>query len=249
MNANEVELQANSLDVIHYKVMELIHGFPPGKVLDFPAGFGRLSYWLKEKGHDVTSCDIAVEEYTKSPIQHIRANLNGTFPFADDMFDYAFCIDGPEHAENLYHTFREFYRVIKPNGMLIVSMPNFSNLESRLKQLWYGVLEPVATRDDFANSKYGTGFFHINRPPYAMLRMAIEAAQWTIAETTYDKKKKAQAYLYPLYVIIKLITWFKGVKGDKKYWLKSSNQKNVLMGGNTLILICQKEGEPSSARQ
>lgn len=248
MATSQAELQANSLDVIHYKIMALINNLPPGKALDFPSGFGRLSYWLREKGYEVTSCDIGTEEYKKSPIKHVRANLNGEFPFVDNLFDYAFCIDGPEHAENLYHAFREFYRVLKPNGLLFVSIPNFSSLESRLKQLLYGVLEPVVTKDQFKQSKYGTGFFHINRPPYAMLRMALEAAQFAIIETTYDKEKKAQKFLYPLYLIIKLITLLKGRKGDKKYWLKSSNQKNVLMGGNTLILVCKKptdNGMPS----
>ena len=241
MNQIEPEPRAISIDEIHHKVMELIKDYPPGKALDFPSGWGRLSYWLKEIGHDVTSCDIAIEDYSKSPIKYIFANLNNKFPFNDNLFDYAFCIEGPEHAENLYHTFSEFYRVLKPNGLLITSTPNFSNIESRFKQFWYGVIEPITTKDDFNKSKYGTGTFHINRPPYALLRMALEASNFSIIQTTYDKEKKKQKYFYPLYLMIKLVTKLKGEKGDRKYWLKSGNSKNVLMGGNTLILICKKK--------
>lgn len=243
MSQQEIdEPHADSIDEIHYKVMELIKDYRCGKALDFPSGHGRLSYWLLEKGHDVISCDIAIEKNSNSPIKHTFANLNDKFPFDDNIFDYAFCIDGPEHAENLYHTFREFYRVLKPNGLFIASIPNHSNIESRFKYLWYGVLEPITTKDDFVNhSKDGTGCFHINRPSYALLRMALEAAKFSIIETTYDKKKKGQKFFYPLYLMIKLITKLKGEKGARKYWLKSSNHRNVLMGGNTIILICKKE--------
>ena len=151
-----------------------------------------------------------------------------------------FVLMGPEHAENLYHIFREFYRVLKPNGHLILSIPNSSSIESRFKQLFYGVLEPITTKEDFERVDYSTGQYHINRPSYALLRMALESAKLSIVETTFDLEKKNQKYFYPLYLLIKLVTTIKGEKGDKKYWLRSGNQKNVLMGGNTLILVCKK---------
>ncbi len=236
----EIELQANSIDEIHYKVMEITATLPLGKVLDFPSGFGRLSYWLQKRGHNVISCDIALDDYKQSPINHIYANLNHEFPFDDCSFDYAFCIDGPEHAENIYHTFREFSRVLKPHGLLIMSIPNFSNIESRFKYFLYGIVEPVTSGDAFSNSKIGTGAFHINRPPYALLKMALESAAFKIEKVTYDKYKKNQTFFFPIYLLIIIISIIKGNKGNRKYWLKDSNSLDVLMGGNTLILLCKK---------
>jgi SAM-dependent methyltransferase len=235
------EVHANSIDAIHYKILEVIKDFPIGTVLDFPSGHGRLSHWLSNRGYNVTSCDIAVEDYTDSPVQHVYADLNKEFPFEDNKFDYCFCVDGPEHSENLYHVFREFYRVIKQGGLFIVSMPNLANIESRIKYLMYGVLEPITTGEQFRSSKHGTGVYHINRPSYAMLRMALEAAGFQIENVTYDAEKKGQRWFYPLYLLIRLITKFKGEKGDKKYWLKGSNSNNVLLGGNTLIVVCRKK--------
>ncbi|KAF0154043.1 MAG: type 11 methyltransferase [Syntrophaceae bacterium] len=131
MNQNNTNLIANSIDAIHHKIMVIMEKYPIGKVLDFPSGWGRLSYWLKERGFDVVSCDI--QDYPDSPIKHVFGDLNKIFPFDDHTFDYAFCIDGPEHSENLYHIFREFYRVLKPNGHLILSIPNYSNLDEPVK--------------------------------------------------------------------------------------------------------------------
>ncbi len=238
--SQEVELQANSIDEIHYKIMEIMKDCPPGQVLDFPSGFGRLSYWLQQKRHNVVACDIAPDSYRNSPVTHTQADLNKEFPFEDETFDYAFCIDGPEHSENLYHTFREFFRVLKSDGTFIISMPNHSNIESRFKQLLYGVCEPITSKEEFNQSTIGTGHFHINRPSYALLRMALEAAGFSITHVTYDKEKRNQKFFYPVYLLIRLITTIIGDKGNTKYWLRDANSRNVLMGGNTIIIISRK---------
>ena len=221
--------------------MEIIEDYPKGKALDFPAGWGRLSYWLQQKGHDVVACDVAPEKYTDSPIHLTKADLTKKFPFDDNTFDYAFCIDGPEHSENIYHTFREFHRVLKHDGILITSIPNFSNIESRFKQFWYGVLEPINSYEDFQRCYPVTGHMHVNRPSYALLKMAIEGSGLKVTAVNYDKEKQAQKYFYPLYLLIRMITYLKGDKGQKKYWLRDSNSKNVLMGGNTLIIVSKKQ--------
>ena len=73
-----------------------------------------------------------------------------------------------------------------------------------------------------------------------MLRMALEAAQFDIFKTTYDKDKGNQKLLFPIYLIIKLITKLLGEKRNKRYWLSHSNHKDILMGGNSLIVISKK---------
>src|SRR5208337_695834 len=126
---------------------------------------------------------------------------------------------------------------LKADGILIISMPNQSHIEARLKYLLNGVYESVITKEQFNKSTIGPGKFHINGPSYALLRMAMEAAGFTIIDHTYDKYKRKQVFFYPLYLLIKLINIFAGDKHNKKYCLKDANSKNVLMGGNTLILI------------
>ena len=114
-----------------------------GKVLDFPAGTGRLSWMLHNEGFDVTAADIGIDLFRNPEIPIFKADMDGRFPFDDGSFDYAFCIDGPEHTENMYHSFREFSRVLKKGGLFTLSYPNYSNIESRLRNIFYGILEPV----------------------------------------------------------------------------------------------------------
>jgi SAM-dependent methyltransferase len=248
-----MEPKAISRDVIHRTLMKLAADLPKGKVLDLPSGHGRLAFWLKQRGHEVTACDINAGVYPDSGIGIKHGDLNKEFPFESGYFDYAFCVEGPEHAENLYHTFPRPCRGSKPpptqriNGHapLLVTLPSFSNLESRLHYLLHGIMEPVITAEQLRASAGTTGAFHINRPSYAMLRMALEFAGFKITKVTYDKPKPKQMFLLPLYGIIKILTLIRGKAGDAKFWLGDSNSWNVLMGGNTQIILCEKPKAPA----
>lgn len=115
------EFQIASLEEIHYKIVAAMKQLPRGKVLDFPAGTGRLSWMLYNEGFQVEASDIDTKGFLNPEIPISRGDLDGRFPFDDGTFDYACCIEGPEHVENLYHTFREFSRVLKMNGLFTMS--------------------------------------------------------------------------------------------------------------------------------
>lgn len=133
------EFRVDSLEEIHPKIIEVMKKMPKGKVLDFPAGTGKLSWMLYNEKFDVTAADIIIEGFRNPEIPIFKADLDGKMPFADCSFDYAFCIEGPEHVENIYHTFREFSRVLKKGGLFTMSYPNYSNIESRMRNIFYGI--------------------------------------------------------------------------------------------------------------
>lgn len=231
------EFQIASLDEIHYKIVDMVRNKPRGKVLDFPAGTGRLSWMLHNEGFDVTAADIGINEFCNPEIPIFKGDLDGRFPFEDGSFDYAFCIEGPEHVENIYHTFREFGRVLKKDGLLTMSYPNYSHLEARLRNVFYGILEPVEPYSDQDHKNNG----HINRPPFALLKMALNYAGLEIENIAGAKIKSNQLLLMPIALLIFLFTKIKGEKGRRKYWLDESNAWNVLMGGNSLIISARKK--------
>jgi len=225
---------------IHPIISSILKDKPKGSLLDFPAGSGSLSWRLHKEGFDVVAADICPEAFLNPEIMVHRGNLNEAFPFADDTFDYGCFVEGPEHVENVFHCLREFARVIKPGGTLIVSLPNYSNLQNRLKQLFNGVIEPVVSYESLKSDYVGTEFMiHINRLPYPMMRMALEFAGFKVQEVRQDKVKKKQRILWPLACLIQLFTCLRGDRTDRKYWTKDSNRPIILMGGNTLIIVAK----------
>lgn len=225
---------------IHPAISKILKEMPRGKLLDFPAGSGSLAWRLQSEGFQVTAADVVPEAFKNPEIEIVRGDLNRTFPFESDRFDYACFVEGPEHVENVFQCLREFARILKPGGTLVVSLPNYSNIQNRIKQFLNGVIEPVVSYESLKSDYVGNEFMiHINRLPYPMMRMALEFAGFKIESVHEDRPKKKQRLLWPLAWMIQLITFLRGERAQQKYWMSDNNATEVLMGGNTLILVAK----------
>ncbi len=89
-------------------------------VLDIGARDGGLRRFLPS-GVRYQGVDIAPE--FASPSVMISDISNGV-PFPDHSFDYVFCIEVLEHVLSPFHTLGEIHRVLRPGGVLILSVPN-----------------------------------------------------------------------------------------------------------------------------
>ncbi len=100
-------------------------------------------------GFTVTSADISPERFRGAGLA-VAADLDASLPFPDSAFDLVLCVEGIEHAENQYHAFREFTRVLAPGGRLVLSTPNPLSLSSRLRLLLSGFddVAPLPIRHD-----------------------------------------------------------------------------------------------------
>ncbi|HEX8424688.1 methyltransferase domain-containing protein [Hymenobacter sp.] len=105
------------------------------EVLDVPAGNGDTAHLLLEMGVKVTASDLYPEFFRFPDIECVKANLNGTLPFAAASFDVVICQEGIEHMPNQLHLFQELNRVLRPGGRAIITTPNYSNLRTRLSYL------------------------------------------------------------------------------------------------------------------
>jgi methionine biosynthesis protein MetW len=70
----------------------------------------------KAKGIKVYACDLE----------------NGSFPFADGSFDCVLFIEVLEHLAKPENCLKEISRVLKSNGILILSTPNLTSLQNRI---------------------------------------------------------------------------------------------------------------------
>lgn len=123
-------------DITHQKVFSILKNEPPGRLLDAGAGGGDLSLAFKKAGFDVVACDIVPKRLKKLTIG--KADLNRKLPFSDSSFNYITCVEVLEHLKNPYFTVKEFYRILKSGGLLIITTPNISNVFSRIKFFFTG---------------------------------------------------------------------------------------------------------------
>lgn len=89
-------------------------------VLDIGCRDGGLRRYLPR---DVRYQGIEIAPEFAGPnilIQDISSGL----PFPDAAFDFAFMIEVMEHVPNPYQTFSEIHRVLKADGVLVLSVPN-----------------------------------------------------------------------------------------------------------------------------
>ena len=188
----------------------ILENQPRGALLDVPAGEGALAARLIDAGFDVRCCDLYPEIFRLDGVDVHQGDLDAELPFTDRSFDYITCLEGLEHIESPQQAMREFARVLKPGGHLIVSVPNILNIEERLKWLIYGYtshFKPITRegrerlRAEHDNREEIAA--HVNPIGYSELRYVLEKYGFEIASVHRDKPK-ANAWLYwPIVIVIR----------------------------------------------
>ena len=109
------------------------------RLLDLGCGFGRHTYEALVRGADVVSCDMALAELESikntAPLliddglfgaELVQAIVQGdgtALPFAADSFDKVIASEVLEHMVDDDAAFAELRRVLKPGGVLAVTVP------------------------------------------------------------------------------------------------------------------------------
>ena len=89
-----------------YDYVNTISEIKSKKIIDIPAGDGRLSAVCKELGASVDSYDIQTGD-NKYINQEIKfCDMNNILPIKDNYADIIICQEGIEHLPNQYFIFR-----------------------------------------------------------------------------------------------------------------------------------------------
>lgn len=135
------------------------------KVLDVGAGAGNMMHQLAQYGEVV-----GLENNPKPiPIAHergfdVRLGSATDIPFDDDTFDIVALLDTVEHIEEETAVLQETYRVTKPGGYMIVTVPAFM-------WLW--------SHNDVVN-------LHKRRYTVPELKQKLEAMGWQVPYSSYN---------------------------------------------------------------
>lgn len=104
------------------------------KVFDLSTGSGYIAHLFEEAGADISVFDLFPEQntFTKALCQSI--DLQNVLPLKDASADLVLLGETIEHLPNQFHFFQEVSRILKKDGVLILTTPNSSSLRSRYSQ-------------------------------------------------------------------------------------------------------------------
>lgn len=98
-------------------------------IVDLGCGDGYLSYQMAKKGHVVTSVDLSANRLKKFEavaqkytIQQVKADIKNT-GLPSGFFDAVVCSEVIEHIKGYQDVLREAFRILKPGGTFIVTVP------------------------------------------------------------------------------------------------------------------------------
>lgn len=228
---------------LHETVLAILASLPRGRVLDCPAGEGALVEKLIAAGFDVRACDLYDELFRLDDVEIKKGDLSGTLPYGGQSFEYITSLDGLEHIDSPPQAFREYRRLLKPGGHLIISVPNIMNIEERLKWLLFGYtshFKPLSNRFRTQIARDTAGkheiAVHANPIGYNELRYYLELNGFEI-QGVYRDRVKANQWLYlPIVALIRLAAALTPEARRQDRWTRELSSDAVLLGGNTLII-------------
>jgi len=151
-------------------------------VLDIGARDGGLRSFLPA-GVKYQGIDIA-PEFARADV--LIQDISKGIPFPDESYDFAFCIEVLEHVPNPFATLGEIHRVLKPGGVLVLSVPNPYHVKEIIWNLlripdrqghMYGWTRQTMARlgemNGFRLERTGGTYLHPPIPMFALLARSI----------------------------------------------------------------------------
>ncbi|QGY39521.1 methyltransferase domain-containing protein [Pseudodesulfovibrio cashew] len=178
---------------------EIIFSHIPDKkcaVFESSAGAAILSRQLRDQGHDVTISNYYLQNF--KDIKEIHADLNQPLELPDSSFDVVICREVIEHVESVPHVLREFNRILKPGGTLVLTFPNRLQIRSRFLHLFSGFYRGMKSP---INLDVPFGEAHINLIGYPEMDYFLRKTGYevkTVESSYFQKSDRLFSLIRPL---------------------------------------------------
>lgn len=198
-------------------------------VIDVPAGNGVTSELLLNYGAKVEPFDLFPEYFMLKNIECKQANILEQIPVHDNYADMLICQEGIEHFSDQLKVFKEFNRVLKHNGILLITTPSYSNLAAKYSYLLFESetakqMPPNEIDDIWMSDKTLTNEVyhgHIFLIGLQKLRVLAKLSGFKIKKIKYVRLSKGSLLLFPFfYPIIFLSSYL-------RYFINLNKNKNI----------------------
>jgi len=202
------------------------------KILDIGCSDGVISEKIKNITQSkVVGIDNCKERYLlarERGIEVVEGDVNQKLPFADDSFDFVFAGEIIEHVISPDDLLLEVKRVLKKEGIFVLTTPNLASWHNRILLL-FGIL-PYSSEVSTKDSRVGMGILKKVKQqlPAGHIRVFTLGAMKDILNMYGFRIDKIQGrptdYLpYPFRYIEKLISLFPSVASG--FIVRSINEK------------------------
>jgi ubiquinone/menaquinone biosynthesis C-methylase UbiE len=234
-------------------------------VIDIPAGNGVTTEILMELEAKVEPFDLFPEYFMLKNIECKRADIIEKIPVTDSYADWVVCQEGIEHFSDQLKVFKEFNRILKTEGKLLVTTPSFSNISAKISYLLFESetnkqMPPNEIDDIWMSDKAITMELyhgHIFLIGIQKLRILAKLAGFRIKEIRYIRLSKSSLFLFPLFYPFILtssyIRYFRNLRKHEEIPLQSKKdvykeQLKINIDPKTLLnhhtfIVFEKENE------
>ncbi len=195
-------------------------------VLDIPAGNGVTTEILLENGAKAEPFDLFPEYFMLNNIECKRADIADKIPVINNYADMLICQEGIEHFSDQLKTFKEFNRVLKMKGKLLITTPSYSNLASKFSYLLFESettkqMPPNEIDDIWMSDKTITNEIyhgHIFLIGLQKLRILAKLSGFKIYEIRYLRISKGSLFLFLFfYPLIFFSSYLRYLKNSGKH--------------------------------
>jgi SAM-dependent methyltransferase len=176
-------LRIHALPGLHEFVSDrfLSHVRVGASVLDLAAGSGAMTQRLLDKGYDVTATDYVSENFRlHGSVPFFQTDLNDYFSRGREaQYEAIIASEIIEHLENPRHFMRECFRLLRPEGVLVISTPNIDNAASLATFLRSGTFQW------FSDKEYGRDGHLTPISQWQLGKCAKEAGFFEIETTSF----------------------------------------------------------------
>lgn len=201
-------------------------------VIDIPAGNGVTTNILMKIGAKVESFDLFPEYFMLKDVECKRADIIDKIPLDDNYADMLICQEGIEHFSDQLRVFKEFNRVLKNEGKLLITTPSYSSLSARFSYFLFESetnkkMPPNEIDDIWMSDKSITDEIyhgHIFLIGLQRLRVIGKLSGFKINEIKYLRLSKESLFLFPIFypfiLFRSFLTYYRNIRKNKGVLMK-----------------------------